>query len=88
MTRPRVFITGAGVASPLGTGKQCFFAGLREAIGRHPDRPVVRVDLAAFLRSAAFLKCPMQPRSSEWGPKASLPVESRRECAHAPRLLE
>jgi 3-oxoacyl-[acyl-carrier-protein] synthase II len=26
-----VFITGAGVASPLGTGKQCFFAGLREA---------------------------------------------------------
>ena len=31
MTDPRVVITGAGVVSPLGTGKARFFSGLREA---------------------------------------------------------
>ena len=46
MTADRVVITGAGVVSPLGTGKARFFAGLRE--GRSGVREIRSFPAAAF----------------------------------------
>jgi 3-oxoacyl-[acyl-carrier-protein] synthase II len=51
MTRHRVWITGLGVVSPIGTGRDAFWAGVRAA--RSPVRRIDRFDPSPFRSQVA-----------------------------------
>jgi 3-oxoacyl-[acyl-carrier-protein] synthase II len=70
MTKRRVFITGIGIVTPIGTGVDTFRAGLRE--GRSPVKRIDRFDPSVFRSQVAA-------QIDEFDPLAWMPPKTARQ---------
>jgi 3-oxoacyl-[acyl-carrier-protein] synthase II len=70
MTKRRVFITGIGIVTPIGTGVDAFRAGLRE--GRSPVKRIDRFDPSVFRSQVAA-------QIDEFDPLAWMPPKTARQ---------